>query len=99
PSLAGASRGTGFETQLSPDRVPNSAEEARAIAKRLLAAGADMIIFNDGSLPPEYFQAAFEEAHKAGKPGFARSTGPKTMPREAVLAGADVIPHSAGIDN
>ena len=93
------SRGTGFETPLSPDRVPQSAEDAREIAKRFLAAGTDMIIFNDGRLPLEYVQAAFEEAHKAGKAAFLRATGPNVMPREGILAGANVLPHAAGIDN
>jgi hypothetical protein len=56
-----------------------------------------MIIFQDGGLPPEYYKAAFEEVHKAGKPAFHRTTGPVTGVKNGVLAGGDVIPHSAGI--
>jgi hypothetical protein len=56
-----------------------------------------MIIFQDGALPPEYYKAAFDEVHKAGKPAFDRTTGPLTWVKDGVLAGADVIPHSAGI--
>ncbi len=88
---------TGFETPLSTRQLPKSTEEAREIAKRLLAAGADMIMFHDGSFPEEYYKAAFEEAHRAGKAAFLRSNGRRVYPREAALVGADAIPHSIGV--
>jgi imidazolonepropionase-like amidohydrolase len=87
-----------FATPLSPDSVPKSAEEAREIAKRLIAAGTDMVMFMDGALPVEYVHAAFEEAHKAGKPTVMRPAGPVIFPQAAVLAGLDILSHSAGID-
>jgi len=99
-SMSGGSEGrdTGFETPLSPDRIPRSAEDAREIAKRFIAGGADFLVFNDGSLPLEYVKAAFEEAHNAGKAAFIRATGPHVDPRQGVLAGADALPHAAAID-
>ena len=88
---------TGFETPLERAQIPKSAEEAREIAKRFIAAGSDMIMFFDGRLPIEYFKAAYEEANKAGKATIARPSGP-VGPKEAVLAGARHLSHSAGID-
>jgi hypothetical protein len=92
-----ASGGTGFETPLERAQVPKSADEARSIARRFIAAGSDMIMFFDGRLPVEYFQAAYDEANKAGKATVARASFP-VGPREAVLAGARHLSHSAGID-
>ena len=66
-------------------------------ADRFLGAGADMVMLHDGSYTNEIYQAAFDEAHKAGKPAFCRCGGPRTGPREGALAGADVFPHSTGI--
>ncbi|MCH8268699.1 MAG: amidohydrolase family protein [Acidobacteria bacterium] len=88
---------TGLETPLSTRQEPKSVAEARETAKRLLAAGADMIMFHDGSFPEEYYKAAYEEAHRAGKAAFLRSNGPGVYPREAALVGADAIPHSIGV--
>ena len=91
-------RGTGFETPLTPNRVPRTVEDAREIAKRFLAAGAYGVIFQDGGLSKEHFQAVFEEVHKAGRVAVARPTGPIVYPKEAVLAGADFLSHAAGVD-
>ncbi len=88
---------TGLETPLSTRQEPKSVAEARETAKRLLAAGADMIMFHDGSFPEEYYKAAYEEAHRAGKAAFLRSNGPGVYPREAALVGADAIHHSIGV--
>jgi len=99
-SMSGGSDGrdTGFETPLSPDRVPKTAAEAREIARRFVDGGAAFVVFNDGTLPLEYVRAGFEETKKAGKPAFIRPTGPSVEPRDAILAGADAITHAAGID-
>jgi hypothetical protein len=88
---------TGFETPLTFGLVPHSLQEAVDMVKLRLDAGADMVIFQDGALPIDYYKAAFEEIHKAGKPAFFRTTGPTVFVKDGVLAGADVIPHSAGI--
>ncbi len=89
---------TGFETPLTSGLVPHSAQEAVEMARLRLDSGADMVNFQDGALPLDYYKAAaFEEVHKAGKPVFHRATGPTAQVKDGVLAGADVIPHSAGI--
>jgi imidazolonepropionase-like amidohydrolase len=88
---------TGMETPLATRKDPKSTDDAKSIAGRFLAAGADMVMFHDGSYPAEFYQSAYDEAHKAGKPAFCRCSGPKTGPKEGALAGADVYPHSTGI--
>lgn len=88
---------TGLETMLTPNRAPKSAQETRDYVKAFIAAGADWIIFQDGGLPYEYYQAGFEEANKAGKPVFTRSYGPGLDPRRAAMLGSKNLPHSAGI--
>jgi hypothetical protein len=45
----------------------------------------------------DYYQAAFDEANKAGKPVFTRAYGPVLFPKDAALLGAANLPHSAGI--
>ena len=88
---------TGMESALATRKDPKSPEDARALAKRYLDAGADMVMIHDGGYAPDIYQAAYDEAHKAGKPAFCRCGGPKTGPKEGALAGADVFPHSTGI--
>ena len=88
---------TGLETTLTPNRSPKSAEETRGSCGRYIAAGADMVIFQDGGLPYEYYVAGFEEAKKTNTPVFTRSYGPGLDPRRAALLGSKDLPHSAGI--
>jgi hypothetical protein len=88
---------TGLETILTPNRAPKSAQETRDLVKAFIAGGADMIIFQDGSLPLEYYKAGFEEADRAGKPVFTRAYGPNLDPRGAAMLGSKNLPHSAGI--
>ncbi len=88
---------TGFENPLTHTRVPKSAEETRQFVKAWIAAGADYILTYDGALPMDYYQAAFDEANKAGKPVFTRAYGPVLFPKDAALLGAANLPHSAGI--
>jgi hypothetical protein len=95
--IRGGAMPTGMESALATRKDPKSPDDARALARRFLAAGADMVMLHDGSYAPEIYQAAFDEAHKAGKPAFCRCGGPKAGPKEGALAGADVFPHSAGI--
>ena len=88
---------TGLENPLTHTRVPKSAEETRQFVRAWIAAGADYILTYDGALPMDYYQAAFDEANKAGKPVFTRAYGPVLFPKEAALLGAANLPHSAGI--
>jgi len=95
--IRGANAPTGMESALATRKDPKSPDDARALARRFMAAGADMVMMHDGSYAPEIYQAAFDEAHRNGKPAFCRCGGPKTGPAEGAAAGADVFPHSAGI--
>jgi len=88
---------TGFESPLSPDRVPKSADEVREMVRIRIAAGADYINFQDGSLPLDYYRAGIDEARKGGKPVFARAFGPPLFPKDAAMMGVRNIPHAAGI--
>jgi Amidohydrolase family len=88
---------TGMESLLTPPRVPKSVQDARDFVKDVVASGADFVILQDGSMPLEYYQAAFEEAKKAGKPVFTRAYGPIFGPKEAAMLGTRNLPHSAGI--
>jgi hypothetical protein len=88
---------TGLETTLTPNRAPKSAQETREYVKAFIAAGADMVIFQDGGLPFEYYQAGIDEANKTNTPVFTRSYGPGLDPRGAAMLGSKNLPHSAGI--
>jgi hypothetical protein len=88
---------TGLETMLTPNRAPKSVQETRDYVRAFIAGGADMIIFQDGTLPLEYYRAGFEEANRAGKPVFTRAYGPNLDPRGAAMLGSKNLPHSAGI--
>ena len=74
---------TGLETVLTPGRTPSSAEETRELVRAFTAGGADIIMFQDGTLPLEYYRAGFDEARTAGMPVSTRAYGPIFGPREA----------------
>lgn len=100
-SLAGArisalSARSGAAGGLSGRQVAATAEDARAIARRLIEAGADMIKVHRGP-PVAAYRAAIEEAHRAGLPVVAQPLGPTVYAREAILAGADILEHAAGV--
>ncbi len=100
-SLAGArisalSARSGAAGGLSGRQVAGNAEQAREIAKRFIEAGADMIKVHRGP-PAEAYRAAIEEAHRAGLPAVAQPLGPTVYAREAILAGADILEHAAGV--
>ena len=71
-------------------------EKAREVVRRNVAAKSDLFNLRRG-LSPEVFQAAVEEAHKAGLPVVAQPIGPEVYGKEAALAGADILEHAAGI--
>jgi len=100
-SLAGArisalSARSGAAGGLSGRQVAGNAEQAREIAKRFIDAGADMIKVHRGP-PVEAYRAAIREAHRAGLPVVAQPLGPTVYGREAILAGADILEHAAGV--
>lgn len=88
---------TGLEPVLAPTRAPKTVEEVRALVRALVEAKADIIMFQDGSMPMELYRAGFDEAKKAGKPVFTRAYGPIFGPKEAAQLGSRNLPHSAGI--
>ena len=91
--------GTGLETILTPARDPHSVDEARELARAFIEAGADALMFNDGSMPLEYYIAGIEEADRTGTPVFTRSYGPIYGPWEAVERATRNLPHSAGVES
>ena len=100
-SLAGGrisalSARSGAAGGLSGRQVAATAEQARDIAGRFIEAGADMIKIHRGP-PIEVYRAAVEEADKAGLPVVAQPLGPTVYAREAILAGADILEHAAGV--
>ena len=88
---------TGFESSMTPARVPKSPEETREMVKRLIATGADYINFQDGVLPVDFYKAGIDEAHKVGKAVLMRSYGPVVFPKDAAGLGIAGITHAAGI--
>ena len=83
----------------SGNRIVRTPEEAREIVRYNLSAGADFIGTADGNSPPEVWAAAADEAHKAGVGIVMRCVGPFTRGRECVLAGADMVIHTANFGN
>jgi hypothetical protein len=89
--------GTGLETILTPGRTPESVEETRRFVRAFIAGGADIVMFQDGRLPLDFYRAGFDEARRAGMPVSTRAYGPIFGPREAAELGSNMLPHSAGI--
>jgi len=89
--------GTGLETILTPGRTPSSEAETRELVRAFIAGGADIVMFQDGTLPLEYYRAGIDEAHRAGMPVSTRAYGPIFGPLEAAELGSNMLPHSAGI--
>ena len=86
-----------LEGPLTSRVVAQGADGARQVVKRFIDAGADMIKVHRGPTA-EAYRAAAEEAHKVGLPVVAQPLGPTVYAREAVLAGADILEHSAGVE-
>jgi len=90
---------TGMETALSTRQIPKTVEETVAVARKLLDAGTDMVMFHDGrNFTPEMVAAACREAHARGKVCTQRADGPKMKAKDAAIAGADQLPHARGVD-
>ncbi|HEY1302939.1 MAG TPA: hypothetical protein VGF24_05295 [Vicinamibacterales bacterium] len=66
----------GLESPYFNLKVLNTADEAREWTRRILALGADAVMFQTGRAKDEVVRTAFEEGHRAGKPAIIRSTGP-----------------------
>ena len=94
--IAAVSSTAGAGGALSSRQVIGTAAQGREVARRFIAAGADMVKVHRGP-PLEVYQAAIDEAHRAGLPVVAQPLGPTVYAREAVLAGADILEHAAGV--
>jgi imidazolonepropionase-like amidohydrolase len=73
-----------------------SIAQAVQIARGAIADGADYLNIRRG-LTDEAFRAVVDVAHKAGLAVIAQPIGPTVYAREAVLAGADILEHAAGV--
>lgn len=95
--IAAVRGAVGLGGPLASRQVVDSPEKAREILRRFLDAGADYLKVHRGP-PVEVYRAAAEEAHKAGKALVVQALGPTVYAREAVLAGADILEHAAGVE-
>ncbi len=84
------------EAGLRAGQAIRTAAEARAAARRAIEAGANMVKIHRGP-PIEAYRAAIEVAHRAGLPVVVQPLGPTVYGREAVMAGADILEHAAGV--
>ena len=94
--IAAVSSTAGAGGALSNRQVIGTAAQASEVARRFIDAGADMVKVHRGP-PLEVYRAAIDEAHRAGLPVVAQPLGPTVYAREAVLAGADILEHAAGV--
>ncbi len=78
------------------DPVIDTPEKAREAVRQSLASKPANISLARG-VSFEVYQAAIEEAHKAGLPAVAQAIGPMVYAKEAVLAGLDHIEHAGGV--
>ena len=94
--IAAVSSTAGAGGALSNRQVIGTAAQASKVARRFIDAGADMVKVHRGP-PLEVYRAAIDEAHRAGLPVVVQPLGPTVYAREAVLAGADILEHAAGV--
>ena len=94
PTVRGAWR-DGLEP-IDPDNQTDTPEEAVAAVRRTLPnKPASVSVMRGVSF--ETYKAAIDEAHKANVPVVAQAIGPHVYAREAILAGADILEHAAGV--
>jgi hypothetical protein len=79
------------------DITPYTPEEARELAREIIAAGADFIVIGDGNGPVELWRPVVEEAHAAGLAVSCRCMGPQMRGLEAAEIGVDVMVHFGNI--
>jgi hypothetical protein len=87
----------GLESPYFQLKVLNTSDDAREWVSRILGLGASGVFFQNGRAKDDVVRTAFELAHKAGKPGFIRATGPEIFPKKAADLGVDAIPLSQGV--
>ncbi len=94
PTVRGAWR-PGLEP-VNPESLIDTPEKAAAAVRRMLPNRPASVSVMRG-VTFETYQSAIEEAHKANLPVVAQAIGPHVYGREAVLAGADILEHAAGV--
>jgi len=81
---------------INAGRMIDTPEKAREAVRRTLPAKLASVSVMRG-VSFETYKAAVDEAHKAGLPVVAQAIGPEVYGREAVLAGAAILEHAAGV--
>ena len=94
PTVRGAWR-PGLEP-INAESLIDTPEKARAAVRRALPNRPASVSVMRG-VTFETYQAAIEEAHKANVPVVSQAIGPHVYAREAILAGADILEHAAGV--
>jgi len=94
PTVRGAWR-EGLEP-VDADNQTDTPEEAIEAVRRTLPNNPASVSVMRG-VSYETYKAAIDEAHKANVPVVAQSIGPQVYAREAILAGADILEHAAGV--
>ncbi len=94
PTVRGAWR-EGLEP-VNPDNQTDTPEEAVEAVRRTLPNNPASVSVMRG-VTFETYKAAIDEAHRANVPVVAQAIGPHVYAREAMLAGADILEHAAGV--
>jgi len=94
PTVRGAWR-EGLEP-VNPDAQTDTPAEAVEAVRRTLPNNPASVSVMRG-ITYETYKAAIDEAHKADVPAVAQAIGPHVYAREAILAGADILEHAAGV--
>ena len=94
PTVRGAWR-EGLEPVNAANQTDTPEEAVEAVRRTLPNKPASVSVMRGVSF--ETYKAAIDEAHKAGLPVVAQAIGPETYAREAILAGADILEHAAGV--
>jgi imidazolonepropionase-like amidohydrolase len=93
PTVRGAWR-EGLEP-VNPDQTDTPEEAVEAVRRTLPNNPASVSVMR--GITYETYKAAIDEAHKANVPVVAQAIGPHVYAREAILAGADILEHAAGV--
>ncbi|MDX1499673.1 MAG: hypothetical protein R3176_07245, partial [Woeseiaceae bacterium] len=94
PTIRGAWR-EGLEPVDAANQTDTPEEAIEAIRRTLPRNPASVSVMRGVSF--ETYKAAIDEAHRAGVPVVAQAIGPDVYAREAMLAGADILEHAAGV--
>jgi imidazolonepropionase-like amidohydrolase len=94
PTVRGAWR-EGLEPVDSDNQTDTPDEAVEAVRRTLPDKPASVSVMR--GVTYETYKAAIDEAHRANVPVVAQAIGPHVYAREAILAGADILEHAAGV--